>query len=32
MSLLGNMKLLHSVKFRFTFNHVYKHAIIKLED
>lgn len=32
MSLLGNIKLLHSVKFRFTFNHVYKHAIIKLED
>ncbi len=31
MSLLGNIKLLHSVKFRFTFNHVYKHAPLNLK-
>ena len=30
-NLLGNIKLLQSVKFRFTFNHVYKHALINLK-
>lgn len=31
MSLLGNINLLHSVKFRFTFTHVYIHAPLNLK-
>ena len=31
MSLLGNINLLHSVKFSFTFTHVYIHALLNLK-